>query len=232
GLDFSTFIGGLRREIGEGVAADAAGNVYVAGYTISPDFPNSNAEPHRQFTDDDAFVMKLAAPTPPPAPCSALSNLAASANGATATASSTYPDRDYRPEGAIDGDRAGANWAAGGGWNDATYDAWPDWLQVDFNDVKRIHQVRVYTVQNEFLSPSEPDAATPANLYGIRDFDVQYWDGAAWATAAQVRGNDKAMAVILLPQGVTTDRIRVHVAAGRENFSRVVEAEAFGCPAL
>ncbi|MDQ3803620.1 MAG: M36 family metallopeptidase [Acidobacteriota bacterium] len=159
-------------------------------------------------------------------------NVAAAAARAAATASSTYPDRDYRPGGAIDGDHVGLNWDRGGGWNDATYDVWPDWLQVDFAGGRTINEVRVYTLQNEFRSPVEPDATTPANLYGIRDFEVQYWDGSAWATVpgGAVVNNDKAMTIILIPQGVTTERIRVFVTAGRENFSRIIEVEAFGCP--
>ena len=56
--------------------------------------------------------------------------MAAATAGAIATASSTYPGRNYSPVGAIDGDHKGTNWENGGGWNDATLDVWPDWWQV------------------------------------------------------------------------------------------------------
>jgi hypothetical protein len=42
-------------------------------------------------------------------------------------------------------------------------------------------------------------------------------------------GNDKAMRVILLPSGITTDKIKVRVTKGRVSYSRIVEIEAYGC---
>ena len=38
-LAFSTYLGGTDNEIPRDVAADPAGNIYVAGGTWSPDFP-------------------------------------------------------------------------------------------------------------------------------------------------------------------------------------------------
>jgi hypothetical protein len=55
-------------------------------------------------------------------------NVALAANGGIA-ASSTYSS-GYARSGAIDGDRKGLNCGAGGGWNDATPNAWPDWLEI------------------------------------------------------------------------------------------------------
>jgi hypothetical protein len=45
-----------------------------------------------------------------------------------------------------------------------------------------------------------------------------------------VTGNDKVMRVFTFPE-VTTSNIRVVVNNGRSYFSRIVEVEAFGCPA-
>ena len=166
-------------------------------------------------------------------------NVAHSDTGATAEASSTYTTRNYSPGGAIDGDRKGQDWENGGGWNDSTRDIWPDWLQVNFNGSQMISQVRVYTLQNDFRNPVEPTAATPADIYGIEDLQVQYWNGSAWVVVddpavpgveGNIVGNDKAMRVILIPSGITTDKIRVHVTKGRVYYSRVVEIEASGCP--
>jgi Cep192 domain 4/Beta-propeller repeat len=41
-LIYSTYIAGTGGEYGNGVAADAAGNAYVAGQTVSTDFPTAN----------------------------------------------------------------------------------------------------------------------------------------------------------------------------------------------
>ena len=157
-------------------------------------------------------------------------NVAQSINNALAVASSTYSTRSYPPSSANDGEHKGTNWEKGGGWNDATRDVWPDTLEIDYGLTRTIDEIRVYTVQNDFLTPVEPDASTPANLYGIEDFDVQYFDGSTWVTVpgGSVVGNDKAMRVFLFDP-VTTTKIRVVVNKGRNHFSRITEIESFGC---
>jgi len=42
-LIYSTYLGGTNSDDGEGIAADAAGNAYVTGYTDSTNFPTTNA---------------------------------------------------------------------------------------------------------------------------------------------------------------------------------------------
>jgi photosystem II stability/assembly factor-like uncharacterized protein len=158
-------------------------------------------------------------------------NIALGSNGSTAVASSTTTVRDYSPANAINGDRKAANWeSGGGGWNDNTRDVYPDNLEVDFSASNTISEIRVYTVQNDYRNPVEPDANTPADVYGILDFDVQYWNGAAWVTVpgGSVTNNDKAMRVFTFPD-VTTNKIRVVINNSRAHFSRITELEAFGC---
>jgi hypothetical protein len=60
-LLYSTYLGGDNEDQACGIAADAAGNAYVTGTTISADFPTLNAyQPHRaSFGNWDAFVVKL-----------------------------------------------------------------------------------------------------------------------------------------------------------------------------
>jgi hypothetical protein len=65
-LSYSTFLGGSGGQSGDygnGIAVDAAGNVYVTGYAWSPDFPTANAlQPTlRAFNATNAFVAKLTA---------------------------------------------------------------------------------------------------------------------------------------------------------------------------
>ncbi len=85
-------------------------------------------------------------------------NVAAAANGGTAIGSSTYSS-GYGAGGAINGDRKGSPWGSGGGWNDATPNSWPDWLEVDFAGSKTINEVDVFSVQDNYTSPVEPTAA-------------------------------------------------------------------------
>jgi len=59
-LVYSTYLGGSVADQGLGIAADSAGNVYVTGQTISPDFPVVNAfQPVFGGGGDDAFVTKV-----------------------------------------------------------------------------------------------------------------------------------------------------------------------------
>jgi len=44
GIIWSTYLGGTKVEEGKGIAVDAAGRVYVTGYTNSPDFPPSGMD--------------------------------------------------------------------------------------------------------------------------------------------------------------------------------------------
>ncbi|UCH96611.1 MAG: SBBP repeat-containing protein [Candidatus Aminicenantes bacterium] len=59
GLSFSTFLGGGDADSGRGIALDNSGNIYVAGYTESPDFPTENAYQSNLKGDIDAFVGKF-----------------------------------------------------------------------------------------------------------------------------------------------------------------------------
>jgi hypothetical protein len=117
--------------------------------------------------------------------------VALAANGAVATASSSLSS-GWGPSGVNDGDRKGVNWAAGGGWADGTTNVWPDWLEVDFNGTQTISEVDVFTVQDNYQSPSDPTSTMTFSLYGLTDFQVQYWTGSAWVTVpgGTVSGNN------------------------------------------
>lgn len=159
-------------------------------------------------------------------------NFAHASQGSVATGSSVYPNGNFAAANAINGERQGVNWeSGGGGWNDTTRDEWPDSLEVAFNASRTINEIRVYTVQNDYRNPVEPDINTPADVYGILDFDVQYWTGTAWATVpgGSVTNNDKAMRVFPF-SNITTTKIRIVVNNGRVHFARITELEAIGCP--
>jgi hypothetical protein len=57
-LIYSTYLGGGGADQGYGIAIDGGGNIYVAGYTGSSDFPTAN--PFQTYQGgEDAFVAKL-----------------------------------------------------------------------------------------------------------------------------------------------------------------------------
>ena len=58
-LVFSTYFGGFQTDSGTGIAVDAAGAVYVAGYTTSFDLPTANSIQSFIAGDRDAFVAKF-----------------------------------------------------------------------------------------------------------------------------------------------------------------------------
>jgi hypothetical protein len=57
-LVFSTYLGGSGSDLGNGIAVDGSGNVYVAGDTSSPNFPASGFQ-NTNRGSQDAFVSKL-----------------------------------------------------------------------------------------------------------------------------------------------------------------------------
>ncbi|HVM62484.1 MAG TPA: SBBP repeat-containing protein [Verrucomicrobiae bacterium] len=58
-LVFSTYLGGNNRDCGTGIAVDPTGNVYVAGWTLSTNFPTRNAVQPAIGGGTNAFVAKL-----------------------------------------------------------------------------------------------------------------------------------------------------------------------------
>jgi hypothetical protein len=65
-LDFATFFGGSGLDSANGIALDAAGNVYFAGQTFSADFPVAGGVQSSLLGVIEAFVGKLSASVPPP----------------------------------------------------------------------------------------------------------------------------------------------------------------------
>jgi hypothetical protein len=155
-------------------------------------------------------------------------NMALAANGGVATASSTFGG-GFPTSGANNGDRRGLAWGAGGGWNDATADVFPDWLEVAFAGPRAVDEVDVFTVQDNYGSPIDPTLSTPFTLYGLRDFQVQYWDGAQWLTVpgGAVTSNSFVWRQVTFAP-ITTTRVRVLVTNALASYSRITELEAWG----
>jgi hypothetical protein len=60
-LVYSSYLGGSGDDVGLGIAVDASGSAYVAGYTTSPDFPVASAFQATSGGATDGFVAKLSA---------------------------------------------------------------------------------------------------------------------------------------------------------------------------
>jgi glucose/arabinose dehydrogenase len=58
---FSTYVGGSSMDAGLDIEVDADGFIYVAGFTISSNFPTANASQNAIAGDVDAYVLKLEA---------------------------------------------------------------------------------------------------------------------------------------------------------------------------
>ena len=155
-------------------------------------------------------------------------NVAAATAGGVASASSVFSSQF--PVAALNNnERKGAGWGSGGGWNDGTANAFPDWVEIDFNGNKIIDRVIVYTLQDNYPNSIEPTDSLTFSQYGVTDFTVQGWNGAAWVTLGSVSGNNLVKRAVTFP-AFTTTRIRVNVTSALMQYSRLVEVEAWGMP--
>lgn len=152
-------------------------------------------------------------------------NYAASAQGATATASSTFST--FVPDNAINGVRhtnnninsGSAAWIGGAGT--------PKWIEVDFNQTRTIDTVNVFTLADALNYNTDPTLADTFTFYGLTAFDIEYWDGADWKLLQAVTGNNKVWYQIEFSP-LVTEKIRLHNCVGADGEARVVELEAVG----
>ena len=162
----------------------------------------------------------------------ASTNFALAANGGVASASSTL-NGNYPASNVINGERAGANSSTGGAFNGwiSGSPTMPQWLQVDFGQVRNLSEIDVLTIQDNYQNPATPTTSMTFSLYGLQGFEVQYWDGANWLTISggSVSSNNKVWKQFFTP--IATSRIRVLANASSDGFSRLTEVEAWSNPA-
>lgn len=98
-----------------------------------------------------------------------------------------------------------------------------------FSGTKSVDEINVVTLQDGFGQAGEPTAETKFTQYGIKDFVVQYWNGADWATvqSGRVAGNDLVIKTLKFTP-VSTTKIRVTVSTALQDYSRIVQLEAWG----
>lgn len=110
---FSTFIGGSLQDRGEGIAVDAATNIYITGQTDSTNFPTAQPYQGTYNGKTDAFVLKINEDIPPQKP----GNLRSTAKTASsvslawdaATDNGLIVDYDIYKDGTLAGSVAGTS---------------------------------------------------------------------------------------------------------------------------
>ncbi len=158
-------------------------------------------------------------------------NVALASKGGIASASSQL-DAMRTAGAAINGDRLGLHWGSdpstGSGWCDATKGVYPDWLRVDFKGMKTIDEIDVFTAQDDVTAPLALTKDLTFTGYGITEFEVQYLNGSDWQTLPRrVSGNNLVWRRFnFLP--VKTNAIRVLVKNALNDYSRIIEVEAWG----
>ena len=165
-------------------------------------------------TSSDSITVTVTGTVPPPTRV----NVALAANGATATGSSLFAV-GYEAASVNNGDRLGLNYGNGAFWKDSTPSTYPDWVEVTFAAAKTISEIDVFSVQDNFLNPSEPTTTMTAQKYLLKDFTVQYWTGTAWQDVAggAVVGNTLVWRQVSFAP-VTTTKIRIIDPAWREQL--------------
>ena len=164
----------------------------------------------------------------PPTDTPVRKNVALTANGGTASASSNTAL--FLPAKAIDGEHQGLNWLSGGGWQGAgpTND---DWLQVDFGDFKMIDEIDVFMIQDDYASPKEPSLDMLFTKYGLTNFRVQYWTKfGSWSDVPPGEPviNNMNVWKQFKFSSRRTNKIRVLVSKTPDGWSRIAELEAWG----
>lgn len=86
----------------------------------------------------------------------------------------------------------------------------------------------MFSVQNNFANPVEPNESMTFSSYGVIGFDAQYWNGSVWVTVpgGSVTGNNKVWKKISFSP-ITTTKIRVLINGTSDGWSRLVEVEAW-----
>ena len=157
-------------------------------------------------------------------------NVAATANGGTAVASSNKDD-NFSVSAVTDGDRKGMGWGAGGGWADGTPGQFPDSVEIEFTDVMIIDEVNVFTMQDTWWNAIEPTESMNFFNNGVTGFQVQYFTGTEWVTipGGLVTGNTKVWRRFTFAP-VNAAKIRVVCNSAKSPNSILIEVEAFGVP--
>jgi hypothetical protein len=123
------------------------------------------------------------------------------------------------------------SWGAAAGWEDRTYAAYPDWLEVRFNGPKLIDRAALFSLRDNYWHFVDEDTLfyQRFRLYGIVDFTLEGWNGSAWVPLVSVTDNQMVHRTVGFTPFVT-DRVRVTSSKALMFKSRIVELEVYGIP--
>lgn len=119
-----------------------------------------------------------------------------------------------------------ANWGWGtDGWNDATENTFPDWLQLQWPQAVSVVGVEVLGLTASLGYTYDP---TVSSGYALSQFEIQVWVNNAWVGIQSVSGNNRAY-VRRDFSTVITDRLRIYITASVDaSWSRIVQLRVSG----
>ncbi|REK71217.1 Ig-like domain-containing protein [Paenibacillus paeoniae] len=158
----------------------------------------------------DTSVVQVVPQSPPQA-----KNIA---HLADLSASSSHENGSFPPMLAVDGvkNQDASRWISN------TALAGPHWLQLDWDTYYEISHVKVWSGFKGLIGRQ------------IADFEIQYWDGSVWQTAASVTNNTQDgrfdQFVDLVFPAVTTNKVRMYITKGSayDQVARLFEIEVWG----
>ncbi len=133
---------------------------------------------------------------------------------AVATASSTFVE--YSVDNINDGDTSTAVGSEYSWTNDhsSPEGKLPQWVELDFGVKKTFTKIVLYSSSGEHI---------------IQDFQIQYWDGANWATIETVVGNTEVISTYTF-DAIESAKVRVYATKGsvyQAWFARINELEVW-----
>jgi hypothetical protein len=153
-------------------------------------------------------------------------NVALATNGSIADASSFY-STSFLPEAAINGDkgesisygRVDSMWMAS---------AVPEWLSVTFPEESWIGRMDLISMRDDYNVLRDPTLEDQVSLYGLKDFELYYYENGDWVLLESVTNNTDAWYQFSFPPVLTT-AIKINVISTyHSTYARVVEFEAWG----
>jgi hypothetical protein len=154
-------------------------------------------------------------------------NWALASLGSIASATNSSSNPAVSPAQAINGSRIGNNDVTGF-WSTDGVVLVPHTFTVDFGQVRSVREIDIFQVQDTPASWQPPTLSMVFTLYGIQDFNLEYWDGAAWQPipGGNVVGTNKVWLQIVFSP-ISTSKIRLNSTKTVDGSSRLVEIEAW-----